>query len=243
MATRVVKITVVTDFVCANCCISQHELLNAITFCKDTLHLPLAFQLEHLPFRLLCSESVNDDSPKVEKVDFLTTHLGQERFAKLKNDVSKWAEEKGIPISFKGVISQTIRAHRLCQKAYKMGGQKLQVPILCAVFKAHMEDGLDIANIGVLADLAESVGLMGREEAVKFLESDELEKEVNDMCNAARSKGITGVPMTIIDGKWAVSGGQSSEVFIQIFKKLAAAGIHSAPSPFAGPVVETGICV
>jgi len=194
---------------------------------------------------------VNDDSPKVEKVDFLTTHLGQERFTKLKNDVSKWAEEKGIPMSalldnpiqitddfchrsFKGVMSQTTRAHRLCQKAYKMGGQKLQVPILCAVFKAHMEDGLDIANIGVLADLAESVGLMAREEvrhfwceftwvlklhqAVKFLESDELEKEVNDMCSAARSKGITGVPMTIIDGKWAVSGGQSSEVFIQVRK-------------------------
>lgn len=38
------------------------------------------------------------------------------------------------------------------------------------------------------------------------------------MCSAARSKGITGVPMTIIDGKWAVSGGQSSEVFIQVKK-------------------------
>lgn len=38
------------------------------------------------------------------------------------------------------------------------------------------------------------------------------------MCSAARSKGITGVPMTIIDGKWAVSGGQSSEVFIQVRK-------------------------
>jgi len=54
------------------------------------------------------------------------------------------------------------------------------------------------------------------EQAVAFLESDELEKEVNTMCDEARSKGITGVPMTIIDGKWAVSGGQSSDVFIQV---------------------------
>lgn len=36
------------------------------------------------------------------------------------------------------------------------------------------------------------------------------------MSDDARSKGITGVPMTIIDGKWAVSGGQSSDVFIQV---------------------------
>lgn len=36
------------------------------------------------------------------------------------------------------------------------------------------------------------------------------------MCDEARSRGITGVPMTIIDGKWAVSGGQSSDVFVQV---------------------------
>ncbi len=86
------------------------------------------------------------------------------------------------------------------------------------------------------------------------------------MCNNARSQGITGVPMTIIDDKWAVSGGQSSDVFIQvcsreflsspmaplitilpsaclvamqIFKKLAAAGVHNAPSPFPGHIVDT----
>jgi hypothetical protein len=101
------------------------------------------------------------------------------------------------------------------------------------------------------------------EQAVAFLESDELEKEVKTMCDEARSKGITGVPMTIIDGKWAVSGGQSSDVFIQvrnltqsrrksitqgclfcqIFKKLSAAGIHNAPSPFSGPVAETVLVV
>ncbi|KAF8982230.1 hypothetical protein BDQ17DRAFT_1437990 [Cyathus striatus] len=51
------------------------------------------------------------------------------------------------------------------------------------------------------------------------------------MCEAARAGGISGVPVIIIDGKWAVSGGQSSDVFIQIFKKLAAAGVHAAPSP------------
>ena len=36
------------------------------------------------------------------------------------------------------------------------------------------------------------------------------------MCDDARSKGITGVPVIIIDGKWAISGGQPSDVFIQV---------------------------
>jgi hypothetical protein len=53
-------------------------------------------------------------------------------------------------------------------------------------------------------------------QAISFLESDELEQEINDMCNKARDMGIKGVPLTIIDGKWAISGGQSSDVFVQV---------------------------
>lgn len=58
-------------------------------------------------------------------------------------------------------------------------------------------------------------------QALRFLESDELEKEVNDMCTAARSKGITGVPITIIDSKWAVTGGQSADVYVQVSSCLS----------------------
>ncbi|TFK40137.1 thioredoxin-like protein [Crucibulum laeve] len=243
MSNRLVKLTVITDFVCVNCCIGHHELVNAINYCKDTLQLPLSFELEHVPFRLISPACITETSPKVERSVFLANQIGKEKFTKLQAVIAKWGEEKGIPISFRGVVSQTTRAHRLCQKAFQMGGQNLQIPLLSAIFKAHMEEGKDIADFGVLADLAEKTGVMSSQEALKFLESDELEKEVNEMCESARSGGITGVPMTIIDGKWAVSGGQSSDVFIQIFKKLAAAGVHSAPSPFSGPVMETGIIV
>jgi predicted DsbA family dithiol-disulfide isomerase len=61
-------------------------------------------------------------------------------------------------------MSQTTRAHRLCRKAYKIGGQTLQIPLLCAVFKAHMEDEKDIADINVLAELAEGTGTMSKAE-------------------------------------------------------------------------------
>jgi predicted DsbA family dithiol-disulfide isomerase len=36
------------------------------------------------------------------------------------------------------------------------------------------------------------------------------------MCDEARAKGITGVPLVVIDGKWAVSGGQATDVFVQV---------------------------
>ncbi|KAF8071696.1 thioredoxin-like protein [Lyophyllum atratum] len=241
MTDRVVKLTIVNDFVCPNCCIGQHELLSAISYCKDTLHLPLAFELEHMPFRLISNACLPEDKAKVNKSTFYENRYGKDKFTNFENAISKWAKEKGIPLSFRGVMSQSTRAHRLAIKAGQIGGHKLQLPVLCGIFKANLEDNKDIADFNVLAEVAEGAGMMSKEK------SDELEKEVDAMCDKARNIGITGVPMTIIDGKWAISGGQSSDVFVQIFKKLAAAGIspggvYAAPSPFAAPVMETDIC-
>lgn len=97
----------------------------------------------------------------------------------------------------------------------------MQLPILCNIFKASLQDSKDIGDVDVLAEIAVKVGMMSKEEALRFLNSDELEKEVNDLCDKARQCGITGVPVTIIDGRFTVNGGQSSDVFVQIFKKLA----------------------
>ncbi|KAJ2917402.1 hypothetical protein MD484_g2987, partial [Candolleomyces efflorescens] len=221
-ALKTVKLTVITDFVCVSCCIGQHELLDAINYCKDTLDLPLKFELEHIPFRLISTNILPEDCPtKPDREDFLTKFIGKERFRTLLTNVTKWAEEKGRPLSLHGTIRQTTKAHRLALKAGQSGGQTLQTPLIMAIFTASMEDGQDVADPEVLADIAAKCGVMSREDALAFLESDELAKEVEDMSNAARAKGITGVPVVVIDGKWAVSGGQSSEVYVQIFKKLA----------------------
>jgi len=233
--TRSVKLTVINDFVCPNCCVGQHELLNAITYCKENLHLPINFEYVHMPFRLLSNDVLSEDGPKIEKLDFYKKKLGEEKFAKMKDAITDWANKNGVPITFKGFVSQTTRAHRLCQKAYQLGGQDLQIPLLKAIYKAHMEEGQDIGEIAVLAEIADNAGTMSREKATAFLESKELENEVDAMCDDARSKGITGVPVIIIDGKWAISGGQPSDVFIQIFKKLAVARSGASASPISGP--------
>ncbi|TFK28160.1 thioredoxin-like protein [Coprinopsis marcescibilis] len=193
-----------------------------------------------MPFRLIGNNILPNSCPnKYQKDEFLLKFIGKERFSTIEHNVTRWAEEKGIPISLRGIMTQSTRAHRLALKARKIGGQRLQTPLVSAIFKATNQDGKDISDFDVLAELAEESGVMGKADTIEFLKSDELEKEVNDLCNAARSKGITGVPITIIDEKWAVSGGQSSDVYIQIFKKLAAAGVHAAPSPFPSSLVHT----
>ncbi|KAE9408485.1 thioredoxin-like protein [Gymnopus androsaceus JB14] len=238
---RQVKLTVINDVVCPNCNIGQHELIGAISYCQDTLQLPLTFEIEFLPFRLIPTRLLPDDNnaPKVSKEDFFTNTVGKEPYAAMQASVMKWSKEKNIPIAFKGLVSQSTRAHRISRKAYQLGGQNKQLPFLCAVFRAYLEEGKDVADVDVLSDICEQTGVMSKQEAIDFLDSNELLDEVNMMCEKVRSK-VTGVPLTIIDGKWCVQGGQSSEIFIQIFKKLAYAGVHAAPSPFAAPVVEIG---
>jgi len=247
MTERVVKLTIVNDFTCPNCCIGQHELLSAISHCKETLRLPLSFEIEHMPFRLISNQCLPDSAAKIDKSTFYENRFGKEKFTNIENAITKWATEKGIPISFRGVMSQSTLAHRLAIKAGQVGGQAKQLPVLCDIFKANLEEAQDISDINVLSDIAARNGVMTKDEAVRFLKSKELEKEVDQMCDKARSVGISGVPMTIIDGRWAVKGGQSSDVFVQIFKKLAAAGVspsgvYSAPSPFPPPIMETNIC-
>ncbi|KAJ7164014.1 thioredoxin-like protein [Mycena crocata] len=230
MPTRVVKLSIINDLICPNCAIGQHELFSAITHCKEVLKLPLDFQLEFLPFRLIPATLLPQDyEPKIQKSDFFSNIFGAEKFSQLEETIAKWGAEKGVPLAFRGVVSQSTRAHRLSRKAYHLGGSELQLPYLMAIYRVHLQEDKDIGDIEVLSDVAQEVGIMTKAEARAFLVSNECEDEVNNMCEETRAQGVSGVPLTVIDNKWAVSGGHSSEVFIQIFQKLA--GVHAANTP------------
>jgi predicted DsbA family dithiol-disulfide isomerase len=65
-------------------------------------------------------------------------------------------------------MSQSTRAHRLSRKAYLVGGQEKQLPLLCALFRAFLEDGQDIADLDVLSDIAQQVGVFSKAEVRLF---------------------------------------------------------------------------
>ena len=53
-------------------------------------------------------------------------------------------------------------------------------------------------------------------QTVTYLNSDEDVQAVDDQIEQARKGGINGVPVVIIDGKWAISGGQTRDVYLQV---------------------------
>ncbi|KAI0733661.1 thioredoxin-like protein [Fomitopsis betulina] len=227
---RTVNLVVIGDIICPWCYIGEKEMENALEAVRD---LPITIKVEHRPYQL--QPSLPEDQALVKR-EWYINRFGKEKFASMMEIITLRAKQMGLTINYEGTITQTVRAHRLSLKALKLGGQQMQQTLLRNINKAYFEDNRNIGDFDVLSDLAQASGVMLKDEATKFLESDECREEVISMMAEARKKGVTGVPFTIIDGRWAVIGGQTAEVYIQIFKKLAEtekvipnSGIESGP--------------
>lgn len=214
---RVLKIIVISDYICAFCYIGNKVLYDAIEACRD---LPVRFDVEFRPFALLCPTSPNVDR-KPSRKEYLFKKFGQEQAeAKLKV-VYEMAQKAGLELAEDGVVCRPNLAHRLAVKAYHVGGQDMQREFNDIIFKAAFADGRDISDPDFLVDTAVQVGLMNREKASEFLRSTECQDCVDKMIDAAKANDVKGVPFIIIDGKWALNGVQPKECYIQIFRKLA----------------------
>jgi len=83
-----------------------------------------------------------------------------------------------------------------------------------AVFRAYFADGLNIAKIPVLAELAESVGLKGAEEV---LSKGIFKDAVDGDWRHSRTCGITAVPTFVARGRMVV-GAQPYNVLKELIK-------------------------
>lgn len=125
------------------------------------------------------------------------------------------ARAKSLGLDFRTdrvIVTQTRAAHRLSHYAATQGRQREMVRRL---FKAYFTDGLDVNDHAVLAGLAGDIGL-DPHEAMDVLESDAFERELEVDLRQAGDLSITGVPFFVFQGKYGVSGAQSSEVFRRV---------------------------
>lgn len=83
-----------------------------------------------------------------------------------------------------------------------------------AVFKAYFVDGLNIARVPVLVELAQSVGLEGVEEV---LSKGTFKQAVDEDWNYSRRCGVTAVPTFMVEGRRAV-GAQPYNILEKLVK-------------------------
>ncbi|CAE6469779.1 unnamed protein product [Rhizoctonia solani] len=215
-ATRVVNLKIISDSICPWCLIGTMELRKALARAQAN-NLPLQIRLEYRPYQI--DPTLSEDKV-LDRIDRFRSKFG-DRVHAIHANISARAKPFGLNLNFTGTVRQTTPSHRMLMKAYNEGGQDAQQALLTEILRGHHELAQDIGDPEILGSYAEKTGLMSKTEAIAFLATDELKKEVADGIQEAREMGVTGVPFTVIEGKWAISGGQPSEVFYQLLERLA----------------------
>lgn len=133
------------------------------------------------------------------------------------NGANQMGKEAGIDFNIeKGVPANSFMAHRLIQfaKTKDLGNE-----IEEALFIAHFKEAKNIDDLFVLTEVAASIGL-DSEEVQATLNSDAFSSEVKQDEREAQTIGVRGVPFFVFDNKYAISGAQASEAFLETLEKV-----------------------
>ncbi|WP_442600352.1 DsbA family oxidoreductase [Neobacillus sp. D3-1R] len=116
------------------------------------------------------------------------------------------------------ILTNTFDAHRLTMFAQTQGLMKEMTE---RILRAHFTESKHIGDHKTLTELAVEVGL-NRDAVEKMLASDDMTEAVRADEQTAQQYGITGVPFFLINKKYALTGAQPTEVFVQALKKVIA---------------------
>lgn len=212
--TNALKIDFVSDIVCPWCAIglaglnTALERLDPATRIDLTIHpfelnpgLPAAGEV-HLE---LITEKYNitPDQARVNR-EQIRARAAAVGFTMNRDDASR--------------VYNTFDAHRLLGWAKEKNAQAALKLIL---LKAYFTDGKNIADRGVLAELARQAGLDGAE-ASAILASDRFAQEVKEEEALWAQRGISSVPAVVVNDRYLISGGQPPEVFEEQLRAILA---------------------
>ena len=206
----------VSDVVCPWCVVGLGGLEGALERLKgEGITAEIRFQ----PFEL------NPQMPA--EGENIVDHVGKkygstpEQSAKARQMIHDRAAEVGFVMKTgpDSRIWNTFDAHRLLHWAGETAPDK-QRALKMALFDTHFTQGRDLTDPGVLADAAAAAGL-SREAAVEVLADDLYAAAVRAEEALWVSRGITGVPAVVVEGKYLISGGQPVAVFEDALRKMA----------------------
>lgn len=203
------SIDLVSDFVCPWCFIGWWRLQRALEHVQAQ-RPEVDVQVHLLPFFL------NPDTPPAGESyrDFLIGKFGSAQKVEALHAQVREAGAPDVTFEFERIQVRplTLHAHRLTYRAQALGATPAQLAALAeGIFSAHFQQGRNIGDVEVLADIATAAG-DDRDAVLAYLNSDEHVTNVQRMAQQISTQGVTGVPFFILNRKLAVSGAQSVAV-------------------------------
>ncbi|PLT28835.1 DsbA family oxidoreductase [Peribacillus deserti] len=207
------KIEVWSDFVCPFCYIGKRRLEEALAQFPNRDSVELEFKSFELDPNAEKFSGKNIHEALAEKYGMT---IEQARNANA--GVGQQAATVGLSFNFEDMKpTNTFDAHRLAKFAKTQGKEAL---ITEELLHAYFTDSKDLGNLEVLADLGSQAGL-DRQEAMQVLEDkNAYSNDVRIDEAIAQQYGVTGVPFFVINQKYAISGAQPKETFVNAIQKV-----------------------
>lgn len=208
-----IKIDVVSDVVCPWCAIGYKHLERALERLGGEIEADLSWHAFELN---------PDTPPEGENLrEHLIAKYGMTRAQSDENRrrITETGAAAGFTFNFTDDMRtfDTFDCHRLL---FWARGSGHQTDLKLALFDAYFTQGQNLNEPEVLVEAARRAGL-DADKARSLLESDTYRDEVRAEQARNHEMGIRSVPTYIINGKYAITGGQPPEVFEQALRQIA----------------------
>jgi predicted DsbA family dithiol-disulfide isomerase len=201
---KLLKIDVFTDVVCPWCLVGSARLDTALANLPDDVEV----EVENHPFYL--DPSVPPEGVDVGKM--LAEKYGRdpkEMWARVESEAAKAGIT--LDLSQQPRMFNTAKAHTLTRLSKANGNQH---ELANAIAEAYFLNHRQINDDNVLVDIASEFG-WDRGDALDAI-NDENELAITaQLATSAAQQGIRGVPFFVFGEKYALSGAQPDEVFVQ----------------------------
>ena len=193
-----VTVNMVSDVVCPWCIVGYQRLQEAIKT-LDNIEVDIKFH----PFEL--NPNMPEEGQNLREHIMEKYGISDQQSVENRARLVQAGEELGFSFNFTddSRMQNTFKAHQLIHFAAENG---LEEEMKLALFNAYFTDGKDVNDLGVLVELAESVGL-DKTEAEAVIKTEKYAQIVREEETLWMQRGIQSVP-TFVIGNQGVAGAQ-----------------------------------
>lgn len=205
------KVEIWSDYVCPFCYIGKRRFEAALEQFPNRDAVEVIYKSFELD-----PNAKTDGNPNVH--DMLAAKYGMSREQAIANTQQITEQARTIGLDYKlaeAIQTNTFDAHRLTHFAATKGKMAEMTERL---LKAHFTDTQHVGDHETLANIAAEVGLV-KAEVLQVLQNGQYADEVRADEQEASTLGVRGVPFFVVNRKYALSGAQPSELFLQALQK------------------------
>lgn len=214
------SIDVVSDVACPWCVIGYKNLEQALASLDGEIEADLAWHAFEL------RPDAPSEGENWREHIMAKYGMSYEQSEENRKRITEAGSQVGFTFNFTDDMrtQNTFNCHRLLHWAKDT---EQQTALKLALFEAYFTDRTNVNDTEVLLQAVEKAGL-DRDGAAAVLASDRYEQAVRTEEGHYQQMGVSSVPTFIVNGKYAITGGQPAEVFVQALRQIASENATTA---------------